>query len=144
MSKLHCRIGFDQQREHSKFLIRRNAEYWLDPHGKLYEQTSYGINKRYLVCIICLVAVFSLALVLCGYIVHAHSGSASQAAADLEASAEEAAPVSAETHMETPTIYDRCSNDYLSFEDAWALYEQSGPSITILHQFNICTAWICF
>lgn len=132
MRKFNCHIGFDQQREQSKLLMRRDAEYWLDSHGRLYERTFYGISRRNLICIICFIAILFLALILCAYALYASIRPASEETAAHEAPIEDAAPVPAEnpTEMpiETPTIYDRCSIDYLSYADAWALYEQSGPN----------------
>lgn len=126
MREFNCRIGFDQQREQSKLLMRRDAEYWLGSHGRLYERTFYGISRKSLICIICFITVLFLALILCTYTLYANIRPASGDTEAPEAPTEEAAPVPTENPTEAPTIYDRCSIDYLPYADAWALYEQSG------------------
>mgnify|MGYP001147935942 CR=1 FL=1 len=128
MREFYCHIDFDQQREQSKFLMRRDAEYWMDSHRIHHERTFYGINPKYLFCIICFIAALSLAVILCAYTLHASSRPAPREPEASEVPVEDTTPALAEHPVETPTIYDRCSADYLSYEDAWALYEQSGPA----------------
>ncbi len=129
MGKHYCNIDFNDQHEHSELLIRRNAEYRLDSYGRLYEQTYYSINRRKIACIIglILILIFFLAFLFCGYIVHAHYSFTAQETSESEVPDAEETSEPDECPTEAPTIYDRCSTEYISYADAWALYEQGGP-----------------
>lgn len=126
MNEMHCRLKFDDQNQNSNVIARKDSQYRLTPRGDLIEHTTYSIDRRKLIIIISAV-IFSFVFTIGVCTVYAYSRNEEEYE-ESESSAAEESDITEEIVTEKPTIYDRCSSEYLSEEEAWAFYETEGPA----------------
>lgn len=126
MDNIHCRVAFDNRHESAGFIARKEAEYCLTSRGDLIEHTTYCINgRKFIIVILAAVSVFVVIIGACT--VYAHGRKTWNVYEESGTPSVEEPNVTIEIITEELTIYDRCSSEYLSEEEAWEIYEQEGP-----------------
>lgn len=127
MNDLSCRIDYDNEHRGSEAFIKKEAFYWLDPQGRMYERTSYGINKSLLMGLIVFLIIILIIVCICILFTKNSLILKEEESKNTEKQIAIEEDVQKETVGEAPTIGERCSNSYLTNEEIRKLYEQEGP-----------------
>lgn len=144
MNRAQCNITFDDKYTVAKYLIRRNAEYWLDAQGTLHEKMSFELNKNKIRKIFLLLFAL-LAFFISIPIIKPLTERKTEEAPAREIFAAKTIHVNADTanagtHTEMPEIYDRCSREYLTEPELTALCRQEAGAPQLQFCINLMYA----